>query len=89
MGAFYKCSVFENCFFFFFFFFLKVACVAGVPRPGVKSELERQAYITATATPFPSLVCNLHLSVWQCQILNPLTETGDQICILMDTMLGS
>ena len=43
-----------------------------VPRPGL--ELQLPAYTTATATQDLSLVCNLHHSPWQCQILNPLSE---------------
>ena len=47
----------------------------GVPRVGVKSELQLPAYTTATATPDPSHVCDLHHSSWQCWIRNP-TEWG-------------
>ena len=54
-----------------------------VPRLGVKSELE--AYTTATATQDPSCVCVLYHSSWQHQILNPLSETRDRTCNLMDT----
>ena len=43
-----------------------------VPRLGVKSELQLQAYATATATQDPRGVCDLHHSLQQCQILNPL-----------------
>ena len=43
-----------------------------VPRLGVKSELQLPAYTSAIATTDPSLVCKLHHSSWQCQILNPL-----------------
>ena len=56
-----------------------------VPTGGVKAELQLPAYITATATPDPSYLCDLHLSLWQRQILNPLSETRDQTRILMDT----
>ena len=38
----------------------------------VKSELQLLAYITATATPDLSCICDLHYSSWQCQILNLL-----------------
>ena len=51
----------------------------------VELELWPPAYTTATAMPDPSCVCNLHHSSWQRQILNPLSEARDQICILMDT----
>ena len=56
-----------------------------VPRLGVKSELQLQAYTTATATPDPSCICNLHHSSGQHRILNPLSEVRDGTCILMDT----
>ena len=56
-----------------------------IPRPGVKRELQLLAYDTATATWDPSHICNLHHSSWQCQILNPLSETRDWTHILMDT----
>ena len=55
-----------------------------VPKLGVESELQLLAYTTATATPDPSLVCNLHPSSRQCQILNPLSQARDRIHILMD-----
>ena len=72
-----------------FFFFL---CFLGphllhmeVPRLGVQSELQLLAYTTAIATWDPSLVCDLYHSSWLRQILNPLRETRDSTCILMDT----
>ena len=55
-----------------------------VPRPGVESELQLMAYITATA-PYPSPVSDLHYSLQQCWILNPLSDTRDQTCIRVDT----
>ena len=48
-----------------------------VPRLGVELELERPAYTAATATPNPSHVCNLHHSLWHCQLLNPLNKARD------------
>ena len=30
-------------------------------------------------------ICDLHHSLWQCQIVNPLSETRDRTCILVDT----
>jgi len=58
-----------------------------IPRLGVESELELQllAYITAIATPDLSCICNLHHSLQQCQILNPLREARDWTHVLMDT----
>ena len=49
-----------------------------VPRPGVKSELQIPAYTTATAIPDPSHIWDLHHSLWQRQILNPLCQARDQ-----------
>ena len=47
-----------------------------VPRLEVESELQLLAYTTATATAMqdPSCVCDLHHSLRQCQILNPLSK---------------
>ena len=56
-----------------------------VPRRGVKSELWLLAFAIVTATPDPSHVCDLHHSPQQCWSLNPLSETRDQTCVLMDT----
>ena len=58
-----------------------------VPRLGVELELQLLAYakVTATETPDPSCVCNLHLSSWQHQILNPLNEARDWTPVLRDT----
>ena len=47
-----------------------------VPRLGVKSELQVPAYATATAMLGLSGVCNLHHSLRQRWILNPLSETA-------------
>ena len=56
-----------------------------VPRLGVQSDLQLPAYATATATPDPSRIRNLHHLSRQCQILDPLSEARDQIHILVDT----
>ena len=58
-----------------------------VPRFGVKSELQLLAYTTATATPDPSHICDLHYSSGQHQILNPLIEARDQTCNLMPSQI--
>ena len=55
-----------------------------VPRLGVESELLLPAYATATATPDPSLVCDLHHSLRQCWILNPLSKARHQNSVLMN-----
>ena len=56
-----------------------------VPRAGVKWELEPPAYATATATPDPSRVCDLHHSSAQRWILNSLSKASGRTRILMDT----
>ena len=53
-----------------------------VPRLGVESKLQLPAYTTATETPGPSCICDFHCSLLQCQILDPVNEVSDQICIL-------
>ena len=56
-----------------------------VPRLVIKSELQLLAYPTATATRDLSHICNLHHSSRQCWILNPLSRSRHQTCVLMDT----
>ena len=56
-----------------------------VPRLGVELELQLLACTTATAEPDPSLVYDLHHSLWQRRIDNPLSKARDQTHILMDT----
>ena len=73
--------------FFLFLFLFLFFCFLGphlqrmeIPRLGVESEL---SYVTATAMPDPSRVCDLHYS-WQHWILNPLSEARDRTCVLTD-----
>ena len=54
-----------------------------VPRLGVESELQLPACATATATPDPSRLYDLHHSSRQRGILNPLSEARDRTCNLM------
>ena len=54
-----------------------------VPRLRVKSELLLLAYATVTATPDPSLVCDLHHSSRQWRILDPMSKARDQTPNLM------
>ena len=72
-------------FFFFFCLFRAAPRHMLFPRLGVKSELQLLAYTPGTATWDLSHICNLHHSSQQLQILNTLTNAGDQTCILMDT----
>ena len=67
-----------------FFSFLLFFCFLGphpqymeVPRQGLTLELQLPAYTTATATPDPSHIFNLHHNSWQRWILNPLNEARD------------
>ena len=66
-------------FFWFFFFFpwLHLQHVE-IPRLGVESELQLLAYATATAMPDLSHICDLCHSLGKCQILNPLSEGGQE-----------
>ena len=72
-----------------FFFF---CCFLGphpqhmeVPRLGGKSELQLPVYATAMATQDLNCIFNLHHSSWQCQILNPLSESRDWTHVLVNT----
>ena len=56
-----------------------------VPGLGFELELQLQAYTTATAMSDLSCVCDLHCSLWQCQILNAPSKARDRTHILMDT----
>ena len=74
------------CFLFFFFSFVFLGPHSQhmeVPRLGVWLELHLPACTTATATPDPSCVCDLHHSSSQRRILNPLSEARDQTRNLM------
>ena len=55
-----------------------------VPRLGVKLELLLRAYNRATSMQDLSRICDLHCSLWQHQILNPLIEAREGTHILMD-----
>ena len=74
---------------FFFFFLGPRLRPMDVSRLGVELELQLPAYVTATATPDLSDICNVRCSLWQCRSLNPLREARDQTRDLADTMLGS
>ena len=71
--------------FFFSFFFLGLHLKQmEVPGLGVESELQLLVYTTATVTPDPNHICDLCCSLWQCWMLNPLSETRDWTLILVD-----
>ena len=48
-----------------------------VPGLGVELELQLKAYATATLTQDLSRICDLHHSMWQRWILNPLSQARD------------
>ena len=58
------------------------------PQLGVKSELQLPAYTTDTLKPTLDLSCihDLHSSMQQHWILNPLSKAKDQKRILTDTV---
>ena len=56
-----------------------------VPRLGVKLELQLPAYTTAIATQDLSHTCDLHHSLRQRHIPNPLNKARDQTWILVNT----
>ena len=73
-------------FFSFFLYFLGLHLQhMEVPRLGVELKPQLPAYVTATAMLDPSLVCHLHHSLQQRQILNLPSEARDRTRILMDT----
>ena len=85
-AQYYKPSKRNVFFFFFFFFFLwPYQWPMEAPRLGVKSELQQPALATATAIPDASLLCKLHHSSRQLQILNPPSKARDWTYILIDT----
>ena len=66
--------------FFFFCLFRATHLAYG----GSQATGQIRAYATATATPDPSCLCDLHHNSGQCWILNPLGKARDWTCILMD-----
>ena len=79
-------TVYEMFYYFYFFVFLGLyAWHMDVPRLGVESEPKLPAYTTATATPDPRRICDLHHSSQKHWILNPLSEARDQTRVFMNT----
>ena len=67
---------------FFFFFFKQLHLQhMEVPRLEVESELQPPAIATATAMQDPSHLRDLHWSLQQQQIHNPLGEARDPTCV--------
>ena len=59
-----------------------------VPRLGVELELQLLTYATVTATPDLSYIYELHHSLRQHQILNPLSEARDGTCCWVLNLLS-
>ena len=79
---------FLNSFLIFFFLFTAAPAAYGSSQAGSPTGAAAEASATATAILDPSHICNLHHSLQQCQILNPLSKARDQTHILTETMLG-
>ena len=71
-----------GCHFFFLFMATPVAYGSSQARGRIGATAE--AYTTATATPDLSIICDLHCSLEQGQILNPLSKARDGTCILTE-----
>ena len=69
-----------------FFFFFRAA-------PTAYGSLQARGRIGASAAGLHHNggsklhICDLHHSSWQCRILNPLSESRDRTCILVDPSL--
>ena len=68
---------------------MAVPAAYGSSQTGGQIRAAAEAYTTAMATLNPSHIHDLHCSLQQRQIFNPLSEARDQTHILMDTMSGS
>ena len=68
-----------------FFFFSFPFWPLEVLRLGFESELRQLAHATAIVTWDPSCVCDLHHSMWQHRILDPLSEARILILNLVVT----
>ena len=60
-----------------------VACESSRARGQIGAAAAADAI--ATVTRDPSRTCDLHHSLWQCQIPNPLSKARDRIHILTET----
>ena len=72
-------------FLFIYFFFRTAPVASGSSQARDQIAARATAYATARATPDLSHIHNLHHSLWQHQILNPLTEARGHTQILTDT----
>ena len=70
-----------------FFLFTATPTAYGTPWARIQIRVAVAVYTTAKATRDPRRICNLCHSLWQCQILNPLSKARDGTHILKETML--
>ena len=72
-----------------FLFFFLWPHLQQMEVPGTRSWIgaAAEAYAMSMATPDPSCFCEL-CSLWQCQILNPLSKARDRTHILTETTSG-
>ena len=71
---------------FFFFLFTPVLAACGSSQARGQIGAAAAAYTTAMAAPDLSRIFELHHSLWQHQILNPLIEARYQTCILRENV---
>ena len=69
----------------FFFLFRGTTVAYGSSQARNQIEAAAAGLCHSSATSDLSHICNLHCSLWQHQILNPLSEARHQTHILMDT----
>ena len=85
------CCFIYSFFIFFFFFFSLGLYPWHMEVPGLRGRIRATAEVNTTATAMPDLshIWDLRCSLWQHQIINPLSEARDRTCTLQETMSGS
>ena len=73
----------------FVFLFRAISVTYGSSQARRQIGAVPEAYATDTATPDLSRICDLHCSLQQHRVLNPLSKARDQSLILLNTMSGS
>ena len=71
---------------FFSSFYVHICSIWKFPGQG-QIGAAAVAYVTDLAILDLSHICDLHCSLWQCRILNPLNEARDGTHILTETTL--
>ena len=80
-------NIYVYMFFFFFSFYGSTCGIWKFLHQG-SNRRAAETYTTSTATGDASLVCDLHHSLQQNQILDSLSETRDQTHILTEATSG-